>query len=144
MVGEGADLEAKSGGVPRGVELRGEHIYRVVKVDGEVEEPTRHEHARKLVGNFGGRLGVVYDVVAEDNVEGGVGEGQALARGGDGSRAPLPRGEERGVVPGERVAAHAARRPEEEDEPVRAAADFEHARVRRDGAHALQLLAHAC
>ena len=118
VVGERADLEAKSGGVPRGVEPRGERIYRVVKVDGEVEQPTGREHARKLAGDFGGQLGVVYDVVAEDDVEGGVGEGKALARGGDGLRAPLPSREERGVVAGERVATHAACRPEKKTSPV--------------------------
>ncbi len=144
MVCEGADLEANPGGVPRRVQARGERVDRVVEVDGEVEQAAGREHAREFACDARGVFGVIHDVVAQNHVEGGVGEGQALARGGDCLRAALPRGEERGVVARERVTAHAARRPEEEDEPVRAAPDFEHARVPGDGSHALKLLADAC
>ena len=116
----------------------------MVEVDCEVEQAAGREHACHLADYLGGAFGVIYDVVAEHNVERLVCEGESLAARGDCTRATLPSGEERCVVARERVNARAARRAEVEDESVRAAPDFEYARVCGDGPKLFETRAHAC
>lgn len=141
VVSERPDLDADSERIPRSVESRRECVDRMMNVDCEIEEPAGRKHPNEFVDDRPRFACMINYVVTQNHVERTVRERKRLANSRHERGAALPFGKQQSVFPGKWINTGTGAGTEEENQTMRAAANFKSLRVLRNRAHGFQTLA---
>src|ERR1700737_4517383 len=98
VIGKRSNLIRDAKGIPRRVGPGRYGINRVMYIHSEIKQATGCQNANQLSYDPARRLGVIDNVIAEDNLESLIRKRKRLSKSGHCGHATLPGGKEAGIA----------------------------------------------
>src|SRR6185369_11289672 len=143
VIGKRPDLIRHAHCSPARMRRSRNRVHRMMNIHREIQHASRNEDARELAYDSSRRFRMVHHVVTNHDVETPIAKRQRFTHRSNCRSTSLPARKETSITNSERINSDPMCRTEVEDQPVRAAADFNHTRIRLDRLKRLESVTHA-